>query len=137
MPVAFPSNVACAIVLAGAQVMAGGVKVVAVVFFIFTHVDRVLTELAIISLTLTCAVVNDLKAVTSPLTDRFMTRGVVHARVADALIDVDITVATQRRIIRMVVAFHDGALILVLEHKRYSVGINTLCAVLASGPPCR
>jgi len=99
------------------QVMACGVEVVTIVFLIFADVDRMLTELTVICLTLACAVVDNLKAVAHPVADRLMTSCIVHARIADAFVHVDIAVATEGRVVRVVIAFHDSTLGLVLEHE--------------------
>jgi len=97
--------------------MACGIEVIAVVFFVFTHVDRVLTELTIIRLTRASAVIDDLTTVAHPVAESLVARCVVHAWIADALVNVDIAVATESRIVRVVVAFHDSALGFILEHK--------------------
>jgi hypothetical protein len=83
---------------------------VTIIFLICANVNRVLTVLAIICLTLACALVDDLKAITEPFAHRLMTCGVVHARIADALVHVDIAVATERWIIWVVITFQHGTL---------------------------
>ena len=109
MSVAFPSSVACAVMLAGTEMVACGVEVVAVIFLVPTHVDWMLAELPIIRLTLTSALIDDLTAVTHPVTNRLVTGAVVHAWIADALVHVDITVATERGIVRVIIALHHSA----------------------------
>jgi hypothetical protein len=107
--------------LTGTEMVACGVEVVAVIFLVPTHVDWVLAELPIIRLTLTSALINDLTAVTHPVAQVLVACSVVHAWIADALIHVDITVATERGIVRVVIALHHSALSRVLKHKRGSV----------------
>jgi hypothetical protein len=105
----------------GTKMVACGVEVVTVIFLIPTHINRVLAELPIIRLTLTSALIDDLTAVTRPVAQVLVACGVVHAWIADALVHIDITVATERGIIRIVIALHHSALSGVLKHKRGSV----------------
>ena len=93
--IAFPSNVARAVVLARPKMVACGIEVVTIVFLVRAYVDRMLTVLAIIGFALPGALVDDLTAVTDPFAHIFVTGGVVHAWVADTLVYIDITIATQ------------------------------------------
>jgi hypothetical protein len=128
--IAFPSNVARAIVLTGPEMMACCIEVVTIVFLVCANVDRVLTILTIIRLTLTCTMVDDFAAITVPFTHGFVTGGIVHARIANALVHVNVAVATKRRVVGVVIALQHSTLWFILEDIGHSIGIDTLRTVL-------
>jgi len=132
MSVAFPPDVACAIVVTGAEVVTCSVEVVAIIFLICADVDRVLAVLTIMSLTQASALVDGFAAVAAPLTEGLMACTVVHTRVTNALVDVDVAVATESRIVGVVITLHYVAFRLVLKHKRYCLQVETLRAVFTS-----
>jgi hypothetical protein len=77
--------------------MAQSVQWVAVVLGVTAHVDLCLTESSIVRLAYASAVVHDLEAVALPRVDILMAYTAVLARLAGALVHVDITVAAFRR----------------------------------------
>jgi hypothetical protein len=84
-----------AVVMTGAKVDACGVERITVIFVVCTYIDRVLAELSIVSLAFTCALIDDFYTVTLPLIDVLVAPSIIHAWVADTLIDIDVTVACE------------------------------------------
>jgi len=106
---------------------------IAVVFQVFTHVDRMLTELTIVCLTHACTLIDDLAAIAHPVRHILVACGIVHARVADTLVHIDVAVAAEGWIAGVVIALHDGALCRELGNKaRQHNGGAALCTVRAA-----
>ena len=115
MAVAVPTNMARAVVVPRAEFNACGVQRVAVIFLIFTHIDRVLTELSIECLTQTSACIDDLGTITLPVVYGVGTSSFVQTWRTNALIHVNIAVSCER-VVRG--ALGNGALGGVLEYER-------------------
>jgi len=96
--------------------MACSIKVVTVILLVCANVNRVLTVLSVMRLTLACAMVDDFATITAPFAHRLMTGGIVHARIANALVDVDVAVAAERRVIGVVIALKHSTLPFILEY---------------------
>ena len=92
-----PALVARAVVVPWSKMVARCVQRIAVILVVGAHLDRVLAELAVISLSLAGTEVENLDAVALPGTDLLVAGGVVQARLAGALVHVDVTVPAHVR----------------------------------------
>ena len=93
LAVAAPSDVALAIVLPRPDVLARGVQRIAVVLGVAADIDLRRAERAVVGLALPCAVVDHLEAITRPCIYVLVAHATVLARLAVALVHVDVAVA--------------------------------------------